>query len=109
MSYILYFDTSDNTKTIIRLEDEKGIVVDEKEIENTNRHSQVLLPAIETILKKYKLDLDDLSEIKVNRGPGSFTGLRVGIAIANSLNWALKLKKIDQLDEPGYAPFVLKN
>ena len=33
--------------------------------------------------------IKDISEIEVNTGPGSFTGLRVGVSIANALGWAL--------------------
>jgi tRNA A37 threonylcarbamoyladenosine modification protein TsaB len=38
------------------------------------------------------LELDDLKLIEVNPGPGSYTGVRVGVAVANALSWALNLK-----------------
>ena len=53
--------------------------------------SQALLPLIVAILKKNKINLEDLSEVKVNPGPGSFTGSRVGVSVANALGFALNI------------------
>ena len=38
----------------------------------------------------------------VNKGPGSFTGIKIGVTIANVLNWALGKKKISELVVPDY-------
>lgn len=51
--------------------------------------AQVVLPMIEALLKENDLTLLDISHIEVVRGPGSFTGLRVGITIANTLGTLL--------------------
>lgn len=53
--------------------------------------SQVLLPLIVKILKKAKIEFKDLTSVEVNPGPGSFTGTRVGVAVANALGFALQL------------------
>ena len=53
--------------------------------------AQQVLPMTKAILEKYDLTLQDLTAIHVNTGPGSFTGLRVGIAIANCLGYLLKI------------------
>ena len=47
---------------------------------------------IEKALKKKKAKLEDIKEIKVQTGPGSFTGLRVGVTVANTLAWVLGIK-----------------
>ncbi|MBI3956311.1 threonylcarbamoyl-AMP synthase [Candidatus Gottesmanbacteria bacterium] len=47
--------------------------------------AQGVLPMIEELLMKHEFTLDDVAAIQVNTGPGSYTGLRVGIAIANML------------------------
>ena len=68
--------------------------------------AQATLPLIDKILKVNNLKLKDINEIKVNIGPGSFTGLRVGISIANTLGSFLKIpingKKVGKLAEPKY-------
>lgn len=53
--------------------------------------SQVLLLLIQRVLENSKIDFKDLDEIKVNTGPGSYTGLKVGVAVANALGFALKI------------------
>lgn len=51
--------------------------------------SQVLLPLIVKILKDNKKNFGDIKEVIVNVGPGSFTGTRVGVSIANAIGYAL--------------------
>lgn len=47
------------------------------------------LPLIHDLLKEQKLTLSDITEIQVSTGPGSYTGLRVGTAVANALGYTL--------------------
>ncbi|CAN5318097.1 hypothetical protein BH10PAT1_BH10PAT1_3990 [soil metagenome] len=79
----LYIDSSIRNKLIVGIDDKRF----EKEL--GERSSQKLLPFIEEVLKKNKLKTNDITEIKVNTGPGSFTGLRIGITIANTLGFVL--------------------
>ena len=51
--------------------------------------SQVLINLLQDVLRDAKLELRDLNEIKVAKGPGSYTGLRVGAAVANALGYSL--------------------
>jgi L-threonylcarbamoyladenylate synthase len=100
---ILGIDTADNKKISITIE----INGEKREINMENeRGSQVVLPAIEKILKENNLSLRDISGIRVNSGPGSFTGLRVGVSIANTLAFVLKVpineKELSLLEEPKY-------
>lgn len=60
-----------------------------------------LLPAIESVLKKARIGFEDIDRIVVARGPGAFTGLRIGVTVANTLAMALKkplftVKRIEQ-------------
>ncbi len=82
---ILYIDTHDREKIVIRI-DSKRYQTEAKE-----RSSQKLLPFIDKVLKKNKLTIKDISGVEVNTGPGSFTGLRVGVAVANTLGFVLKV------------------
>jgi len=51
-------------------------------------HSRTLLPLIEDMLKNSDIELADIGLIAVARGPGSFTGIRIGVAAAKGLSWA---------------------
>ena len=101
---ILIIDTTDRGKIKV------GVRIDSKTTfissSATILKSQATLPLIEKILEKEKIGLKDLDEIEVNTGPGSFTGIRVGISIGNALSYLLKIpingKNIGQLAEPVY-------
>ena len=82
----LYIDTRDNKRIIVRL-DKNGRKFEEKSVASKNK-AQAALPLIEKILNRAKLKISDINEIHVERGPGSFTGLRVGISMANALSFA---------------------
>lgn len=81
----LYIDTSSNQQTIVRLGDQ------ELKRDSSTWHSQLVLPMLEELLATSHQPLATISEIEVNPGPGSFTGLRVGVSIANALGYALKV------------------
>lgn len=53
--------------------------------------SDTLLQKITQLLKNNKVRLEDLKAIVVYQGPGSFTGLRIGISIANSMAYSLDI------------------
>lgn len=81
----LYIDTSDAKKITIKLDDKIF------ETEAKKEKAQFLLPFIDETLKKEGKTIKDLTAIEVHTGPGSFTGLRVGVAVAQALAWSLKL------------------
>ena len=83
----LFIDTSDNK--IIRLALEKDKKELDKLIVKNKWSSQILLPSIIKLLKRNRLEAADISKININKGPGSYTGLRVGISVANILGWLL--------------------
>ncbi len=56
--------------------------------------SQKLLPFIDEVLKKTSTSINQITEIEVNPGPGSYTGLRIGVSVANALGWALGIPVI---------------
>lgn len=86
---ILFIDTANNQEIAV------GLKIDSKEdIKKQTiglRKAQEVLPLVDQLLKTHALTLQDITSIEVNRGPGSFTGLRVGIAIANALAYALDI------------------
>ena len=58
------------------------------------------LPTIVTALKEAGLTLQQIDAFKANAGPGSYTGIRIGLAVVNALNWAFGKKVTPQ--EPKY-------
>lgn len=82
-------DTTSNE--IIRV----GMAIDGKmdmrEVPHAKKKAQIVLPLLDELLKKYTLTLQDITEIEVHPGPGSFTGIRVGLAIANTLGAVLHI------------------
>ena len=57
-------------------------------------HSRTLLPMAESLLKNTDHALSDLGCVAVAHGPGSFTGLRIGMAAAKGLSWALEIPAV---------------
>ena len=51
-------------------------------------HSRTLLPMVEDMLKNSELSVQEMDAVAVAAGPGSFTGLRIGVATAKGLAWA---------------------
>lgn len=68
--------------------------------EETTSHAEVLAPALHTMLSENSVTGGDLDAIAVGAGPGPFTGLRVGLALAHSLAeaWRLPLHGLCSLD-----------
>lgn len=89
---ILHIDTKDQKVVRVSLKKDGEVV---KSLSKENEYgSQALLPLIKKIINP-----KDISAIEVETGPGSFTGLRVGVAVANALGYALNIpvngKKIE--------------
>lgn len=100
----LIIDTANNRKNIV------GLRINNKEFiqaaDFASSKTQMILPMIDKILKEHELKMKDISAIQVNVGPGSYTGLRIGLAIANTLSFVFKIpineKKIGEIILPIY-------
>ena len=79
-----------NEKIIIGLLKD-GKELSKKEKESHKGHSEFLVPTIDEILKENNLVPQDLNEIIVISGPGSFTGVRLGITVAKTLAYTLDI------------------
>ena len=75
---ILSLDTSSKICSVAVLEDTDVII--EKHIENELTHSQKLMPLVDEILKQTNLTLKDFDFYACSVGPGSFTGVRIGVS-----------------------------
>jgi tRNA threonylcarbamoyladenosine biosynthesis protein TsaB len=65
-----------------------------KSIDNGYSHAENLTPFIETLLNEANISAGQLSAIAVSRGPGSYTGLRIGVSAAKGLCYALGIPLI---------------
>lgn len=101
---ILYLDTSDSSNISAKIEID-GNAYEEVSTPKTQRPESVLL-LIDKLLGKIGLDPKDIDEIKVKRGPGSYTGLKVGVSVANALSFALQKevnsKPLGSMEDPRY-------
>jgi len=95
---ILHIDTSDQKKVIVSLTKEDEVV---KTSEGEHQYgSQILLPLIVKILASQGVSWEALTGVSVEEGPGSYTGLRVGAAVAQSLGYALNIPVNNQVNQP---------
>jgi tRNA threonylcarbamoyladenosine biosynthesis protein TsaB len=89
---ILVLDTALHCAQAALFEDERwlaqGLRTGDRE------QAEILLPLLNDILKEAKLDWKDLSQVVVTVGPGVFTGIRTGIAVARALRLALGIPVI---------------
>lgn len=84
---VLGIDTSTRTTAIGLIEDDE--VLAEYNLRGLVSHSESVTDMIEEIFKKFDFSLDNIDLIAVGVGPGSFTGLRIGITIAKVLAFSL--------------------
>lgn len=80
---ILSIDTSSNLCSVALLEDNQTI--QELMIDDNKTHSQNLMPLIQDLFVKSNIGLSEIDLIACNKGPGSFTGIRIGIATAKAI------------------------
>ena len=89
----LHIDTSQASLVSVILNTPKG---DFKKESQQKFGSQALLGSIVEVLKEAGLEMKDLTEVKVATGPGSYTGLKVGVAVANALGFSLGIPVNDK-------------
>ena len=105
---ILAIDTSREICSIAVMEDGKilKLVASKSEKE----HSQTLMPKIKQTLESIKLKIDDINLLSCSRGPGSFTGIRVGMATIKAFADAknIPIAGVDSLKAQAYGVLVKK-
>ena len=87
---ILGIDTSTRFCSLGLIEEDSVLI--EYTLNNSKKkHSSILIPTIKDMLERINLTLQDIDGIAVSLGPGSFTGLRVGLGVAKGLSYACSL------------------
>ncbi|MCL5886566.1 MAG: tRNA (adenosine(37)-N6)-threonylcarbamoyltransferase complex dimerization subunit type 1 TsaB [Actinobacteria bacterium] len=89
---VLGIETSADSSSI-SLVDENGLLA-EMVVGYSRRHIETVTPGIEALLRVVNIDISSIDGIAVDVGPGLFTGLRVGVATAKSLCYALGIKAV---------------
>src|SRR5690606_11334434 len=85
----LGIDTSNSPLALALIEDGKVLIEETSNLKIN--HSLTAMPAIEEMMAKAKVAPAQLTHIAVAEGPGSYTGVRIGLTIAKTLAWSLKI------------------
>lgn len=85
---ILAIDTSSEICSTAVLEDEE--VIDENNLDNGKTHSENLMPLLDELLKRNNINIKDIDLLACSVGPGSFTGIRIGVSSIKPIAEVLK-------------------
>lgn len=86
---ILCIDTSSNLCSVAILED--TTLINKLELDNGLTHSETLMPLIKELFDKSNLSLKDINLLVSDIGPGSFTGIRIGVATCKAFSDSLDI------------------
>lgn len=86
---ILSLDASATSASVCIYDSAEDKIIGEFFINTKLTHSQTLVPMIDAILNSTKLQLSDINYFAVNTGPGSFTGIRIGVSVIKGMAMAL--------------------
>lgn len=98
---ILAVDTSSKICSVSILEDTTVIL--EKHTNDEKTHSQNLMPLIESLFNETKLNLNDIDLLACSQGPGSFTGIRIGLSTIKAFSDSKKIPVIGVTSLEGLA------
>lgn len=105
--YTLFIDTHAANILLILYKDNNLYKIKNKE---SNSQSEVIMPTLIELLEEENLTVDNLSKIAVVIGPGSFTGVRLGVTIAKTIGYCKNIPIVTvtslELGLPTKAPFI---
>lgn len=106
---ILGIDTSSSSLSIAVMDDD--LLKGEFTLNHKLTHSEQLMPLLENLLSHLDMKMSDIDLIGVSIGPGSFTGIRIGVATANAMAMALGIPVvgISSLEAMAYTPGEVKD
>lgn len=104
----LLIDTASSRVILAVLEGNK--IIYQKNVENDTDLSSKIFPYIDELFQKSKLLPQNIDRIYVVNGPGSFTGIRIGVTVAKTMAWALKkeIVPISELELMATTPIMSK-
>ena len=86
----LLIDTSNQPMSIALMKDEEVLAA--KTTNNKTNHSVQLMPGIQELFTQCDLTKENIDAIIVAQGPGSYTGVRIGVTVAKTLAYALNVR-----------------
>ena len=94
----LFIDSSRKSLSIALQKDDELLFV--SNVDSYSKHSNYLMNEIKSILEKFDLKPNDIDNYVVLNGPGSFTGIRVGVTVCKTIAWTLskKIYKLNNLE-----------
>ncbi len=100
---ILAFETSAKAASVAILQD--GVLLGEAYQNNGQTHSRTIMKLAEDLLANLDLRTEDVDAVAVAAGPGSFTGVRIGVAAAKGFAWgaSLPLYGVSTLEAMAYS------
>ena len=94
----LFIDTSRKELSVALTSNES--LIDKVNVESHSKHSNYLMNTLNDMFNNNSMNIYDVDNVVVTNGPGSFTGIRVGVTVAKTLAWTLskKLYELSTLD-----------
>ena len=89
---LLGIDTSGKTASAALFDTDTEVFLAEYSLYTQKTHSQVIMPVVKDIIAQAGKTLSDIGAITVADGPGSYTGLRIGVAAVKAMGFALDCK-----------------
>lgn len=83
-----------------------GVVVT-RDVDANSKHSENMLKTIDEMCQEAKIDILDVETVAVVVGPGSFTGLRIGTAVAKALGCVNEMLKFEALSSLGLMAYII--
>ena len=89
---LLGIDTSGKTASAALFDSDKELFLSQSTVYTQKTHSQVIMPMVKDVMAQAEKELSDLGGIAAANGPGSYTGLRIGVAAVKALSFGLGIK-----------------
>ena len=89
---LLGIDTSGKTASAALFDSDRELFLAQSTVYTQKTHSQVIMPMVKDVMAQAGKELSDLGGIAVANGPGSYTGLRIGVAAVKALSFGLGIK-----------------
>ena len=105
---ILGIETATSSCSVALVEEETGKLISFRSVVEKNIHSEKLLQFTDEIICEAKITLQQISKVAVSIGPGSFTGLRIGLSAAKGFASALNIPIVPIPTLDGLIHFALQ-